>query len=479
MVGLLFCCNMLYAQDSARVENISLSAFEKVSGKAAWLNRKMDKKTAQLLTRLQKYEAQLQQQMSGLDSSKTRELFAQSALQYQRFLQQLKNKQAGLLQPLQGEYLPLLDTLTTGLNFLNSLAKDGSKLGEVKNLLEPLKKLESNIGQAEDIKRFIQLRRQQITGMLGKYTRLPKGLGRKLDRVNKEIAGYTAMIRDYKEYFRNPDKLAAKALTVVNKLPAFKKFMSENSQLAGMLGLANGSRTTPTAVGGVTGLNTRQQLLGFMQNQVPAIDNGNIASMVQQSLNVATDGGYDPALKVKELLNKYKTVDIPGYKPVQNHTKTFLQKIEYGTNLQTTRGNTFFPVTTDLGLSLGYAISARNIVGIGASYKIGWGKDLRNIDISGQGVGVRSFIDVNIKESFFVSGGFEYNYQQPFKDFRDLPGVTAWQKSGLIGATKILGLKPASVNIFKKTKIQLLWDFLSYSQVPRSTPFKFRVGYNF
>lgn len=31
----------------------------------------------------------------------------------------------------------------------------------------------------------------------------------------------------------------------------------------------------------------------------------------------------------------------------------------------------------------------------------------------------------------------------------------------------------------KNGNVQLLWDFLSCEQAPRSTPFKFRVGYVF
>jgi hypothetical protein len=52
----------------------------------------------------------------------------------------------------------------------------------------------------------------------------------------------------------------------------------------------------------------------------------------------------------------------------------------------------------------------------------------------------------------------------------------SWQESGLLGISKIISVKS---KLFKKTKVQLLWDFLSYQQLPRSQPLKFRVGYNF
>ena len=63
-----------------------------------------------------------------------------------------------------------------------------------------------------------------------------------------------------------------------------------------------------------------------------------------------------------------------------------------------------------------------------------------------------------------------------FKTMDDLKYLNAWQQSGLIGLSKVLSLK---TKFFKKTKLQLLWDFLSYQQVPATKPFLFRIGYTF
>jgi hypothetical protein len=54
--------------------------------------------------------------------------------------------------------------------------------------------------------------------------------------------------------------------------------------------------------------------------------------------------------------------------------------------------------------------------------------------------------------------------------------LSKWQQSGLVGISKVISIKS---KFFKKTKLQLLWDFLSYEQVPRTQALKFRVGYNF
>jgi len=37
---------------------------------------------------------------------------------------------------------------------------------------------------------------------------------------------------------------------------------------------------------------------------------------------------------------------------------------------------------------------------------------------------------------------------------------------------------PLKTKFLKKTKMQLLWDFMSYDQKPRTQPIVFRIGYN-
>src|SRR5581483_1510628 len=149
--------------------------------------------------------------------------------------------------------------------------------------------------------------------------------------------------------------------------------------------------------------------------------------------------------------------------------------LEYGANFQTTHNNYYFPMVTDLGASLGYKLGHGNVVGIGASYKLGWGNGIQHIALSSQGVGLRSFIQIRIKGSFSATGGFEYNYTTPFSSYQDLRLLQYWTKSGLIGVTKTVSLKN---RVFKKTSVSLLWDFLSYQQVPRTQPLLFRIGYS-
>ena len=73
------------------------------------------------------------------------------------------------------------------------------------------------------------------------------------------------------------------------------------------------------------------------------------------------------------------------------------------------------------------------MVGVGASYKMGWGSDIQHVAITGQGVGLRSFVQIAIKGGLSATGGFEYNYTTPFTSYQQLKQLQYWTKSGLIG----------------------------------------------
>jgi hypothetical protein len=115
-------------------------------------------------------------------------------------------------------------------------------------------------------------------------------------------------------------------------------------------------------------------------------------------------------------------------------------------------------------------LNDKSIIGIGASYKIGWGDGWQHIRITNEGVGLRSYLDLKLKGSIWFSGGYEQNYQKAFTKIDLLKDLNAWQTSGLIGVTK-------KYKLGKKTnQIQLLWDFLSYQQLPKRQPLVLRMG---
>ena len=127
------------------------------------------------------------------------------------------------------------------------------------------------------------------------------------------------------------------------------------------------------------------------------------------------------------------------------------------------------PATANIGVSVGYKLNDKSIIGLGASYKLGLGS-IQRISITHQGIGLRSFVDWKVKKEFFISGGYEMNYQAQFNSYDN------WQQSGLIGLSKKINIK---TKWFKGTKLQLLYDVLYRTHVPVSQPVVFRVGYEF
>ena len=197
---------------------------------------------------------------------------------------------------------------------------------------------------------------------------------------------------------------------------------------------------------------------------------------INGSMSQAEAGLNNLKDRVTKLGSSGVDMEIPDFSPNEERSKTVWNRIVYGTNLQSVKSNYFVPSHSDFGLSAGYKLNKKSIIGIGSSYKMGWGRDIRHISISHQGVSLRSFVDYNIKKSFWLSGGFELNHLSGFDNFEQLKNSSSWQKSGLIGISKKISLKN---KFLKSTKLQLMWDFLSYRQVPQTQAIIYRLGYDF
>jgi len=480
---LLF-CQVSRAQDKEsvvdKVINFPASFFNKVQNKYSSLEDRLTKQSEKYLERLKKKEKKMKRKLAKVDSAKAEQTFGDIDAQYDKMIAAVQTdslpvKRGG------GAYIPMVDSVKTSLAFLGQnpsvLSQSKEVQDKVKGSLSQVNQLQGKMQQSEQVKAFIQQRKQTIKESFSKYTNLPKGLTNEFTGYQKEAYYYSAQLKEYKDMLNDPDKMVTKGLSLLNKLPAFTQFMKQNSELASLFRLPD-NYGTPQAL---AGLQTRAQVQQQIQSQL-AGGGPNAQQYLQQNLQAAQ--GQLNTLKDK--LNKLGNngggdVDMPDFKPNNQKTKSFWKRLEYGTNFQTAKNN-FFPTTTDIGLSVGYKLSDKSSVGVGASYKMGWGTDIKHIKITNQGIGLRSYLDVKLKGSFFATGGFEYNYQPISSDSLSSgtamhwDEISSWQKSGLIGISKIVSIKS---KFFKKTKLQLLFDFLSYQQVPRTQPVKFRVGYNF
>ena len=448
--------------DTLGTRNGSLVAeyIKAIKSKVSRLGLKLDRYTIRILKKERMQENKLKKKLAKNDSVKSAMVFGNAGEEYKQLQQRLQNSKA--IQ----QYIPAVDTISTSLKFLQQnpqltfLTRDSAKL---RGALFDVNGLGSGLEKAEEIKKFLKERKKYLRQQLQNL-----GFAKELKKLSKQAYYYSEQLNEYKSLLKNHKKAERKVLGLLCKTKMFQNFMRKNSMLASLFRLPDESND-PVNLASLAGLQTRARVNNFILQQIGT----NELSQFQQNVQGAQSQLQQLEDKMSKAGKSGSDEEMPeGFKPNDQKTKSFLKRIEYGTNLQTQKANTFFPVTSDIGLSVGYKLNDKSVIGVGASYKIGFGNGWKNINITNQGLGLRSFIDWKLKGSLWLSGGYEQNYKTAFNNIDELRDQSAWQQSGLVGLSKVVSLK---TKFFKKTKLQLLWDFLSYQRAP---PIVFRVGYN-
>lgn len=479
----------LYAQaaDSARTGVLDLPSrlFARLQKKTADLNQQLTKQTEKYLQKMARREARLKEKLYKVDSNAARNLFSGSSQQqYAALAQRMEHDTGGHLMAPTGEYLANADSQRVSLAFLQQhpdllgVSPGGSlssqartQLSQLEGSTHELQQLQARMDDAGQVREFISQRKEQIKEYLSRFTNMPSGITKEYQGLNEDLYYYSQRVEQYKQMLNDPDKMEKQALSLLNQLPAFRQFMQNNSQLATLFGAPGSSGAAQS----LAGLQTRAQMQQIIQGQLSA-GGSNAMGAFQDNLQSAQTQLNQLKDKLNRLGTGGKNVDAPNFKPNQEKTKTFLQRLEYGINLQTSRTNAYYPTILDIGASVGYKLNASNSLGIGASYKMGTGNGFQHIAFSSQGAGLRSYLDIKIKGTFSATGGLEYNYATPFSSLGQIKVLDRWSQSGLIGISKTVSVKS---RLLKNTKLSLLWDFLSYRQTPKTQPLLVRVGYGF
>lgn len=443
------------------LSSLSPKYFQQLRKKYEKLERSVSKANSKALSQLKKQEGKLREQMENGGDSMW--LLAYENMEQQ--LQQTGTKKKSALK----DYIPGMDSIQSGVKWLKQQALiklSGDQLKALSGLGDHVNGLQQQLEWGVQVKMFIEERRNDLKRKLQE-----KGVAKVLRQANKQVYYYQQQIEEYRNMFSNPDKLVEKMIALLRNQPSFKEFMGRNSQLAQMFRIpGNGSQG---GVAMLTGLQTRESVQQMLTQQMQSAVGvpGNLDRYLEQQVGQAK-GELD---KLKDKVNRIgggnSELEVPDFKPNSQRTKSFLKRLELGVSLQSQRSNDLLPITTDMALMLGYKLNDRSTIGVGVSYKLGWGKGLREIRFSHQGVGVRSFVDIKVKGSVWITGGYELNYLEEFRRIDVLKNLSAWQQSGLIGLSKQYKVGK------KKGKFQLLWDMLSYRQMPRGKALQVRLGY--
>jgi Skp family chaperone for outer membrane proteins len=455
------------------VTEVPVKYLTQVSAKADKYSNRITSKTEKTLTKLSKWEQKIHTLLQKADPATAERLFGAGKPTFTSMLQKLREGKA-VADGYKAQYDSYTDKLTTGIKYLETKkdSLDNKFIKPIGDAKQKMQQLDKDVAESEAVQKMIKERRKELADAALKTL----GKSKYLSKINKEAYYYTETLRNYKELFNDPKKAEETALTILNKIPAFGKFMRENGALASLFGSPSGSNAPSLA-----GLQTRANVNSLIQDRIAA-GGPNARAAVAQNMQAAQAELQQLKDKVLKAGGGSSNAEMPDFKPNTQKTKTFKQRLERGMNFQIGKSGTGRSAIADMGLSLGYKLNDKSIIGVGASYKMGYGS-IQKIRITHEGVGLRSFVDWKLPSpkggaggGFFISGGYELNHVSSFTSIRDLQATNLWQQSGLIGISKKLKVK---TKLFKETKFQLMYDMLCRQHIPVTQPFVFRVGYNF
>lgn len=419
--------------------------------------------TEKAVRKAEKAEYRIYRRLYKKDTTAARAFLAESRAKYDDLRSLLSGQTSNARIR---EYIPYHDSIQTSLAYLESRAKlrDSltTKFSDAKKILE---RFEGKYQVANKVKTELRKRKAQLAQRLENF-----GMVKELQKFSKTAYYYQEQLKEIKSTFADPGKAQRKALAILRKSRPFKEFMKQHSMLARLF-------RVPEDYGnkdGLGGLQTRIGIQDMLSRRLvgAGIDPNQYMQQQVSQARIEID-------KLKSKLNKLGSgssgnIEMPDkFKPNTQKIKPFFKRFEYGVNIQTQKVNSFFPVTTDLAFNVGYKLNDKSVVGIGAAYKIGWGSSIENVKLTSEGIGLRSYADLKLKGSLWISGGYEQNYYQRLNSIQQFSNIDVWKHSALLGLTKKIRLKG------KTGKVQILYDFFNSSNNVRTRPLLFRVEYGF
>jgi predicted lactoylglutathione lyase len=477
LVLALFLCNEMHAQpplaraDSTltKLSSLPQKYLQTISSKANKYYSSISSKTLKTLEKLAKWEAKIKTILEKTSPETAQRLFGNGQITFASMLEKYKQGKAAA-DNYRGKYDEYRDKVTTTLQYL-ATEKEKLKstvvtpLQQAKNKTD---KLNAQLKNTDAVQEFIKSRKKALIQEAIKIG----GKSKYLQKISKEAYYYGQTLQNLDEVFTTPGKAEELVVNLLKTIPAFNTFFKNNSILSSRF-------RSPDAGAGaasLAGLQTRTQVNNLIQSAIAA---GGPNAQQQFLANTQAAQAQLNELKNKIIKAGGSSSDdeLPeGFKKNDQRGKKTIQKFEYSLNVQTDKGSSVFPVSSILGGSIGYRPHQNFVAGVGFAGRIGWGKDIRHISLSYSGISATSFAEYKLKGSFNAVAGFEMNYRPEIRSLELLKDYSAWQASGLVGVSKTVSVKS---KFFKKMSLKLMWDFLSYRQVPAGQNVVFRANYNF
>lgn len=420
------------------------------------------------IKKLKKWESQVYKKLKRHAGNKGQE-FVWDSLDYNLLSEAVRGKSSlEALRRRAGEYFPNLDSVQTSLAFLQGVNPSPA----ISSLLDQSRALTERIKVISAVQEKLKQRLSFLKNQYGL-----SAMGKEFSKLQKDLYYYNARIKELKAQLNDPKQLQITAFRYLSKLKVFQKFMEENSYLASVFGgnLLN-QRFSGMGASSIPDLPGLQTVASVNNTIGPAM-----ASVDLSGRGVSGDPLSSKLAEIKNELQHIKSKSgdwddkdiMPDFKPNEMKSKSFFDRLEWGTNFQFRRNNYRLPSMMDVGLQVSYRLHQNSSVGVGLSYKLGYGS-IQRVRFSHEGIGLRSFLDLKLKGNIYINGGFEYNYLSGFRTIEELKDFSAWQGSALIGLSKKYKLGAKTRGNF-----QILYDFLHNRHTPRTSPVLFRFGYQF
>lgn len=488
MCALLFFCAKLVAQEPVNLATVAKKADRirhKASEEASKVSDEIINASEKLEKRMSRYERKLLKIINKHDSLREHANILTTKPLDHKLISKLSQSDSLFSKLKQGPYLQRLDSLQSMLGFLNgkgiSINQDLNSLVAVKNKL----------GVVKDYQEQLIQRQVQWLELLRASTTLSNRLPKSFVRMQTDLLAYRAKWEYWKDAVNSPGKLEKEALLLINRLPAFQEFLAKNGELASLFGVPASS--TGVATPAISGLQTSSTLGDLIQSRMG--DQALTGQMIIDEMKATakeegpSSDASNPLSQLSESVEQAKrqlvnggTAGNPELTPDQIEkaalkSKGFKKRLEFNWNMQTGQRLHSFPVTNNLGLSLGYKLLPKAVAGLGASYKFGLGS-WQKISLTHEGMSIRSFFDWRISSpraklmaNFWITAAYEMNYWERIRHLQNWKHL-AWQKSGLIGITKKISINR------KEIKMQFLYDYLN-NPLQSGLPFLFRYNSTF
>ena len=301
------------------LQQIPVKFINNIDNKIDKYSSRITGKTEKTLAKLSRWENKIKTILEQVSPETASKLFGNNQITFSTLLQKLKEGKA-VAEGYKTKYDEYRDKLTTSIKYLEN-QKD--KLN--KNLISPintakkkLTELEQDISNIEAVEAFIIERKKQLVNEAVKYI----GNSKYLTKINKESYYYVETLRNYKEIFCDKKKAEETALTLLNKIPAFTKFVQQNSLLSSLFRSLN----TPVDMSSLAGLQTKVSVQTLIQDRLAA-GGPNAQSAFSQNFQQAQAELNKLKDKVIKAGGNSSDANIPSFKPNTQKSKPFFNAL--------------------------------------------------------------------------------------------------------------------------------------------------------